>query len=832
MRNQAALACVLAIALPYGARAQAPSNTPTVLAETAARTDGITLDPGACYRVRDVAFDRGDLRYYFTDGWVIFAKPIQTAPGIERVLAAVFVRSSEGDDAEVAVLPPSTGERMSLARFTGTPNLNEHLDTVVMLFTDDTAADFQQAIKASGRPEPNREQGLLFESRFNSVVTNLVGSFRLRLIENMVSKRGGRSGFFYAAMVGRKLGNFDALYDPAASRQVFVGQLADTGGRTFYDVWTTFAARAQRNQPPVKPSYEIGDYRIEATLATDLHMDVRTTQSLTVNAPVNVLVLDLSNRMEISSVIVDGEAAEFYTDPSLRSNLIRASEVSQFLVLPSKPIEPGQPHEIRFVYAGNVITQMGKDVYTVGSRSSWYPTNGIQFSRFDITFTFPENLDLVFPGDLKEQSNQEGTKRVRRVIAQPVRVAGFNVGRYESKDVTRPGLTVTVYANRDLEARLRSTEGAILIAPPVSGFPGRPGAAPRRQDMILLPPPPQPDPLARLNPLADEIASAFDYYTQSFGPPALPHLMVSPIPGTFGQGFPGLVYLSTLSYLSANERPEGARGQSSQLFFSETLHAHETAHQWWGNVVTTSSEQDDWLMEALASYSSLMVLEKRKGPRALRDAFQQYRDHLLAPVEDKARESRESDTPEIEPVKRPRESVGPLRLGNRLDNSLAPGAWQAVIYEKGAWVIHMLRRRMGDAAFVAFLKNFVAQHRMQNVTSEEFFAAAAAALPKDALDRKLESFFESWVEGTGIPKLALETKVTGKAPNLKLTVKLTQSEVGERFSTVVPVVVQPAAGKPRTIFLETGPDAVSETISIAARPAKVTLDPDNSVLRR
>jgi aminopeptidase N len=144
----------------------------------------------------------------------------------------------------------------------------------------------------------------------------------------------------------------------------------------------------------------------------------------------------------------------------------------------------------------------------------------------------------------------------------------------------------------------------------------------------------------------------------------------------------------------------------------------------------------------------------------------------------------------------------------------------------------MLRRRMGDAAFLAFLKDFIAQHRLQNVTTEQFFEAAAAAMPKDQPDRKLESFVDSWVEGTGIPKLTLESKISGKVPNLKLTVTVKQTEVSDRFSTVVPVVVQFPRGKPRTILLETGPDAASQTISVTAKPSKVTLDPDGSVLKR
>ena len=56
-----------------------------------------------------------------------------------------------------------------------------------------------------------------------------------------------------------------------------------------------------------------------------------------------------------------------------------------------------------------------------------------------------------------------------------------------------------------------------------------------------------------------------------------------------------------------------------QVFFTELLHAHETAHQWWGNIVTADGYHDGWLMEALANYTSLLYLEKRKGARTRGD---------------------------------------------------------------------------------------------------------------------------------------------------------------------------------------------------------------------
>jgi hypothetical protein len=814
-------------ALALVAAAAWAQTTPAPLATATAALNAMELDPGACYRVRDLALDRGDLRFYFTDGWVIFAKPI-TLSGTPRVLGAVYLRGSNLDDAELSVLPPTTAERLSLVRFTGTPNLSEHLDTMMALFTDDTAIQMRQAIAASSKPDPDREQGLLLAARFTRQLNDGARNFTLRLLENLLNARPGNQGFFYAALTGRKLGNFDALYDPTAARHVLLGKADYRQSRVYYDIWTAFAARALRNQPALAPRYTISSHQIEATLQPDLNLRVQSTATVSLNTGVRALLFDISNRLTIDSATIDGAPAEVLQPAA--TGLLNAGETGQFLLLPPQPVSATAPHQVRFTYHGRVITEAGSGVYTVGARASWYPTNGIQFTRFDLAFTYPETLDLVFPGQISEQSLTNGQKRVHRVLDQPVRVAGFNVGRYESKEASRGGLTVTVYGNQGVETRLAPPPVPIVIQPPVA-FPNRPGA---RRDVIILPPPAPPDPLARLSTLAADVAASFDYYTQIFGPPATRELMVSPIPGTFGQGFPGLLYLSTLAYLNPEERPEAARAGGNQLFFSETLQAHETAHQWWGNVVTTSTESDDWLMEALASYSSLMALEKRKGTKALNDAFTEYRNHLMTPV---AGDKREDGDPEVTGEPPSRESVGPLRLGGRLDNSLAPGAWQSVIYEKGAWVIHMLRRRMGDAAFTAFLKDFVTRHRYQHVTTDQFFDEAAAHLPPTtaggpSLDRHLDSFREVWVESTGVPKLTLKTQLRGNAPDVRLTLTVTQAGVNDRFTTLVPVEIQLPGAKPRTVWLETGPQPASETIRLPARPTKISLDPNSAVLRR
>src|SRR5438132_4640843 len=97
-------------------------------ADLARRITQAGLNPEDCYRVRDLAMSKEEIRLYFTDGYIIFGKPVGDSP-----LSAVFVTSAQGGDAEVLALPPNKSERLSLAGFTGSPNLNEHFQAALLL---------------------------------------------------------------------------------------------------------------------------------------------------------------------------------------------------------------------------------------------------------------------------------------------------------------------------------------------------------------------------------------------------------------------------------------------------------------------------------------------------------------------------------------------------------------------------------------------------------------------------------------------------------------------------------------------------------------------------
>jgi aminopeptidase N len=268
--------------------------------------------------------------------------------------------------------------------------------------------------------------------------------------------------------------------------------------------------------------------------------------------------------------------------------------------------------------------------------------------------------------------------------------------------------------------------------------------------------------------------------------------------------------------LNASERPPQVQSEYQRIFFSELLHAHETAHQWWGNLVTSGAYQDDWLMEGLANYSAMLILEKKKGRRALDSVLMEYRDHLLA----RTAQGRTVD------------SVGPIIWGVRLDSSASPGAGRIIIYEKGSWIIHMIRMRLGDEAFLKMLGEVVRRKRHSALSTEEFREIAAGFLPPGSPDPKLEAFFEQWVYNTGIPSLKMKHSVRGKAPKVRITGTITQTDADEEFSTLVPIEVHLPGKRVVTKWFRTSSEPVDFSIDVNAMPTRILLDPGNAVLAR
>ena len=742
------------------------------------------LDATECYRIREVRLTRDEAQIFFTDGYLIFAK----STGSSGPTAAFFSADAEGGDAELLLLPPQRSERRALSDHTGSPNMDEHFTQAAMVFTGDTYRELMEEIKRGETNKKSAEMGVLMADRWSPLIKGLGSNFGLRMAADLLSPAGNRKGFFAAALSGNKLGAFNLVFDPRVPEQLLIGSTTESG----FDVWSSFTSRSFRGRP-YAPEFALSDFRIDTKMDADLTLHSVTHVAVKPPREERALPFEISQNMKITSATVNGAAAEVLTNE--RSGF--------FLVLPATPLAAGAQAELVIRHEGKVIQDAGNHVFSVGSRGSWYPNRGRQFARFDMTFRLPKDLDLVAAGDLLED-RIEGIERISHwKTAVPIRLAGFNLGIYDRIRTQHGDLTIEVCANKSAETSLMARPAE----PPfqfTQTLPTRPARRPQPPDVPIAAA--IVSPKMRLQALAAEMGDVMDFYTARFGPLDLKRLEVTPVPGRFGQGFPGLIYLSTLSYLEPGEKAVASLGQHQQAFFTDLLHAHEAAHQWWGNIVTAGEYHDDWLMESLANYSALLYLEKRKGTKAVDAILENYRQKLLE-------KNADGDT---------LESIGPIVQGTRLEAS-----WIPIVYGKGTWILHMLRKQMGDEAFLRMLSALRKEYEDKTITTDDFRLFCARFLPAHAPDGKLETFFDQWVYGTGIPTLKLTSSLKAR----RVTGTITQSEAGEEFAAEVPLEIQLGKGRTITRTVTAGEEPAAFDLPVPAQPTKVSID-YRSILHR
>jgi hypothetical protein len=681
--------------------------------DLAAALQHITLDPQDTYHVRDVRLRRGDISIYFNEGVLSFATPVAG----KRVAAVFTTKGVDAGDAEILVMPPQAAERASLASFTKFPNLDEHFSSAIFFFSDDTRDEVlnQLSQRTAGKaPEVAAE----LAPKIDPILQKSSSQISTRTIESLLDAHAPQNGFFFSMILGHELGTFDLLYEPEDLEPVTLGQVkSDKDMASHFELWTAYRPRhapAYVTSPPL-----IADYRIDATIEPDLSLNATAAFAITARPDCGrIIPLNLTKRLKVESAKLDGQPVEFYQNYS--ADFSSADTDSEFLLVAGQPLTPGRTYKVEIQYGGSVIRRISDSSYFVSERNIWYPHTTPMLTTFDLTFHFPERYGLVSTGELTTDTVANGIRTVHRATQVPEQLAGFNLGEYKSLAIERGPYRVECYADQS-------------------------GA----KDM---------------NGIPQACESILDDYTLEWGKLPIHTLAVTPIAGYFGQGFPGLIYLSSTAYLPERDRPNEVRNQRADTFFSDVLLPHEIAHQWWGNMVSSASYRTEWLMESMANYSALQLLEKKKGEGALSAMTGQFRDDLLHIIDGKTIDS-----------------LGPVDFGLRLLDAHGEAAWHTIVYEKGTWILHMLRERMGDEGFHRMQLEMLRQYSGKPITNEEFRKVASAFIPAGQPDRDLNTFFDTWVYGTGIPTIRLTRSGSSPASNIQV------SGVDDAFTADLPL---------------------------------------------
>jgi len=800
----------------------------------------VGLDPARVYRVRGASLTRSSIQISLDDGTIAFTQDV-----MGRITGAFF----EGEG-EILLTPPNEVERRSMALFTGMAILEERFATAYFRFNDDAAAELRPDLRESD----NKEE---FVNQWGSTAKNLavIDAMRLMLtFSRMLPVNGGPSDagpgtgggqgdqFLHARLQGGKSGVFDVFYDSTAEEQVQVGQAkTNDNGENFYDVWSSFVAPQARNARHAgtdgkvqvereRPSpIAIRRYAITTDVVPpkEIHARAKLECEVIEGGP-RTLMFELSRFLQIESLKLDGEPVEFIHNPALAGTQLSRQGNDLVAVVMPQPLKAGQKFEFEFAYGGEVLAEAGSGLLYVGARGTWYPNRGMEMADFDLQFSYPQGWTLVATGKQAQFATDSiakaaGEQTSRWVSDRPIPLAGFNLGKYREATTRAGDIEVETYAATGVERN--------FPAPHVEVIPPVPSELIKQRPRVMLPS--RPAPTHTEMTVGESAARAIQYFAERFGPFPYSHLALTQMPGRESQGWPGLIFLSSYAFLDQQQR-EQLHYEPHRSLLQESVPVHETAHQWWGDLVMWDSYRDQWYSEGLANYCALMMLQE-KNPSGFRQVMEGYRGALV-----------EKNKDGMTPME-----AGPVTLGTRLLSSRFPSGYEAISYGRGAWLFHMLRTMLKDAAeqekgrktpsqsgvdepFVRALRKVRERYEGKSVSTAELLEVFVEELPSSLQyegKNSLDWFLTGWINGTSMPRLELKgVRFTPKGTSSVVTGTIVQKDAPQDLVTSVPVYA--ASGKQLVLLGRVFADGEESTFHLTA-PAgthKIVLDPYDTVL--
>jgi aminopeptidase N len=289
-------------------------------------------------------------------------------------------------------------------------------------------------------------------------------------------------------------------------------------------------------------------------------------------------------------------------------------------------------------------------------------------------------------------------------------------------------------------------------------------------------------------------------------------------PFNFGQGF------ATTIMIPATDRAN---------YNTYSFIAHETSHQWWGDMVLWRSYRDQWLSEGFAEYSGMLYVQARDKTHSEKELIERARYELKMPPRT------------LTGVGHGRlVDVGPLVLGHRVESRETGGAYTTLTYKKGGLVLRMMHflftdPQTGDGKpFFDLMSEFVRRHKDSTATTNEFFAVANERVQDTPLAKKygykdLNWFYRQWVTQAYLPSYELSYHIeqdSSGAVTLKGDLVQTGLPEKENWFMPLPVIMHFKGDKVARGTVAVLGAHTPISLKLPQVPEKVELDPEWWVL--
>jgi aminopeptidase N len=225
--------------------------------------------------------------------------------------------------------------------------------------------------------------------------------------------------------------------------------------------------------------------------------------------------------------------------------------------------------------------------------------------------------------------------------------------------------------------------------------------------------------------------------------------------------------------------------------------AHEVAHQWWGHAVGWKNYHEQWISEGFAQYFAALYAEQDRAGDLLPDLLRQMRRTAIAAS-----------------------GQGPIYLGYRLGHIQGDDRiFRALVYNKGAMVLHMLRRVLGDDRFFAGLRAFYSEWKFKKAGTDDFQRAMEKASGRD-----LHRFFETWVFGSEIPHVKFSSHVSGTEAQIRF------DQRAEPVDTAITVTVTYMSGMVENTTVVISDKQTERTLALKGPVRSINANADNGSL--
>jgi hypothetical protein len=735
----------------------------------------LELDPMKQFRAHDLLVPAEDFELRLPTGDVFVAE----AAG--SVTAAVLIGQGE-----MRFHPAPDAERRQVELFSGKPELRTPFETAFIRLSPDEVANQLPTSQLTPMPVDARVM-----ARAREVFKEqLPKSFGIDLADlsrdawSLVPTTGN----FLAEVATPKFGTLTYANATNDQEDITLFDRLHTRNISIYTSAARLATRGPSYNEDDGREYDVEDYQVDNTFTPErFWMEGRTKLTIRVRAyALSALAIRLAEPLAVQSV-----SSENYG----RLLALRVRGQNSLVVNLPTPASRGDVLALTVRYAGRLEPQgverenitvdqavVGNAEITTGlepepnfiysNRAAWYAQGPVSdYGTATIRLTVPTAFSAACSGEPATGSPvtlkpaADGTPARRLFVfaaAQPVRYLGCVVSRFGNVDPYEAPLP------RDVKL------------PPSASPPASPPTMPLRAVSTARQRTRARETVVR----AGNIATFYASLVHDLPYPSLTVAVVeSQVPGGHAPGYLAILNqpLPTTPFVW---RDDPAAFDDYPEFFI----AHEIAHQWWGQAVGWKNYHEQWLSEGLAQYFAVLYAEHQRGPQAFQSLVRQLTRWAV----------------DMSPS-------GPVSLGYRLSYLKNGGrTFRALVYNKGATVLHMLRRMMGDEVFFRALRRFYTAHRFSKAGTDDLRAAM-----EEESGLKLERFFERWIRGLDLPSLTPSWRVSEDGKTVAVTLSQPATHV---FDFPVTVTLNYADGtvEDRTV-------TVSSDVTTATWPLKTRL---------